>query len=102
MDRTDVIIVLIAVLTIAVTAKPLKNAPFWLVVVLAAVSFPVGRALLSALESATGAGSTWASYVFAISVGLLIAALGSLAVRGFRSFRGTRADRRQHGEEIDV
>lgn len=102
MDRTDIIIVLIAVLAIVVTAKPLKNEPFWLSVILAAVSYPVGSALLSSLESATGASSTWASYVFTVSTGLVFAALGSQAVRGFKSFRGTRADHRHHSQEIDV
>lgn len=102
MDRTDVIVVLVAVVTIAVTAGPLKKSPFWLIVVLAAVSCPVSAKLLSALESATGAGSTWASYVFTVSAGLVFAALGSQAVRGSKSFRRTRADRRQHGQESDA
>lgn len=102
MDRTDVIIILIAVLTIGVTAKPLKNAPFWLIIILAAASYPVSRSLLTALESATGAGSTWASYAFTVSTGLVFAALGSQAVRGIKSFRGTRAGRRQDCPEIDA
>ncbi|CAM5374595.1 hypothetical protein AB0H45_18755 [Streptomyces atroolivaceus] len=102
MDRTDVIIALIALLAIVVTAKPLKRGPFWLIALLAAFSYPVGGKLLAALESATGAGSTWASYVFTVSVGLVFAALGSQAVRVIRSFRGTRADHRQHDQEIDA
>ncbi|MBB5937699.1 hypothetical protein [Streptomyces zagrosensis] len=102
MDRTDVIIVLIAVLAMVVAAKPLKSEPFWLTVVLAAVSYPLGKILLSALESAAGTSSTWASYVFTISVGLVFATLGLRAVQGFTSFRGTRADRRHHDQEIDA
>ncbi|MEK8145181.1 hypothetical protein NKH18_38595 [Streptomyces sp. M10(2022)] len=102
MDRTDVIIALVAVVTIVVTAKPLKRMPFWLLIVLAAVSYPVGRKLLSALESATGPSSSWAAFALSVSTGLVFAALGSLAVRGFRSFRGTRADRRHHCQEIDA
>lgn len=102
MDRTDVIILLIAVLTVAVTARPLKSTSLWLIILLAALSYPVYRQLFPALESATGPGSTWASHVLMVSTGLLCAALGSLAVRGLRSFRGTRADRRHHDAEIDA
>ncbi|MFJ2257300.1 hypothetical protein ACIOKD_02965 [Streptomyces sp. NPDC087844] len=102
MHRTDVIIVLVAVLVIVVMAKPLKNTSFWLVVGVAAVSFPVDRKLLAALESATGDVGTWASSVFTVSTSLVFAVLVSQAVRGFKSFRGTRADRRQHGQEIDA
>ncbi|MEU5697890.1 hypothetical protein [Streptomyces aurantiacus] len=102
MERTDVIIVLIAVVSLVVMAKPLQSTPFWLVLVLAAVSYPLDRKLLSALESATGAGSTWASSVFTITTGLAFAVLGSLVVRGVKSFRGTRAERREHGLKIDA
>jgi energy-coupling factor transporter transmembrane protein EcfT len=98
MDRTDVITLLIAVVTVVVTAKPVQSAPFWLIVVLTGVSYPGGRKLLSA----TGPGSTWASYVFTASTGLAFAVLGSLVVRGFKSLRGTRAERRDHGLETDA
>ena len=102
MDRTDVIIALVAVLAIVVTAKTLKDMPFWLSIVLAAVFYPVGTKLLSSLESATGASSTWASYAFEISTGLIFAALCSLAVRAFKSLRGTHADRLDDCQEIDA
>lgn len=102
MERTDVIIVLVAVVAVCVAAKPLKGVPFWLIIVLAAVSYPVDRELLSALESATGTGSTWASDVFMVSTGLLFAALGSQVVRGFKSLRGARDDRRPHRPDVDA
>ncbi|MFJ8751464.1 hypothetical protein ACIREO_19345 [Streptomyces sp. NPDC102441] len=102
MDRTDVIIVLVTVLAMVVAAKQLKNVPFWLIIVLAAATYPVGRKLLSTLEAATGASSTWASYAFTVSTGLAFTALGSPAVRGFKSFRSARADRGHHCQEIDA
>ncbi|MEU8705605.1 hypothetical protein [Streptomyces sp. NPDC048565] len=103
MERTDVIISLAAVLALVVPGKLLKNAPFWFIVVVAAASYPVDRELLSALESAAGAGSTWAAHVFTVSTGLMFAALGWQAVRWFRSFRAARTGRpAAHCQEIDT
>ncbi|MFJ8921424.1 hypothetical protein B046DRAFT_05580 [Streptomyces sp. LamerLS-316] len=102
MDRTDVIISLVAVLALVVAGKLLKNTSFWLIIVVAAVSYPVDRKLLSVLESAAGAASTWAAHVFMVSTALVFTALVSQAVRGFRSFRGARGGRPDHHREIDA
>lgn len=103
MDRTDVVVALIAVLALAVTAwsKPLKVLSFWHLVIVCAVSYPVGEKLFSALESA-GADGVWAEWTFVISVGLLFAVLAASALRRIRTFQGTRADRHSYHQDFDV
>ncbi|CAL9517442.1 hypothetical protein SUDANB58_03775 [Streptomyces sp. enrichment culture] len=103
MDRIDVVVALTAALTLAVTAwsKPLRVLPFWQLVIVCAVSYPVGAKLFSALESGR-AGAAWAEWTFLISVGLLFAVLVASALRLTRTFRGTRADRHAHHQDFGV
>ncbi|MER5280907.1 hypothetical protein ABT025_34950 [Streptomyces sp. NPDC002809] len=102
MDRTDVVVTLVAVLTIVCMGRPLRNVQFWHIVLLAAVSYPAYNSLLPLLESATGALNPWASNAFLIATGLVFAALGSQAVRGVKSLRDTRADRLRHCHDSDA
>ncbi|MFD3732612.1 hypothetical protein [Streptomyces sp. NPDC058632] len=104
MDRIDVLIVLVAAVALAVIAwsKPLEKLPFWLFLVLCVAFHPVGEELFSAMESALGAGSTWAEWTFMISVNVLFAALVASAFQGVKSFRATRADRHSHHQDIDA
>lgn len=102
MDSADVVTALVALLIIILMAKPLKDVPLWLTVVLAAASYPVHARLLSAWESVVGDTSTWASQAFTVSTALAFAALVGQAVRGFTSLRSERAARRHHCQEIDA
>ncbi|PJE99497.1 hypothetical protein CUT44_02935 [Streptomyces carminius] len=108
MDRTAVITALVAFLSLAVTvwAKPLERLPFWLVVILCAAFYPVGRELFPAVESAGGEDSAWAEWIFMVSASLLFAALAASAFRKFRSVGDTARTGRQpchdHGHDIDA
>lgn len=91
MIETDVAVVAVAVVAVAITAwaKPLNHMPFWLVVVMYCVFYPLGEALLSALESAGGPSSTWAEWIFGISGGLLFITLIRFVWRGLKSAKST-------------
>ncbi|MEZ3177630.1 hypothetical protein KYY02_02550 [Streptomyces pimonensis] len=103
MERIDAAVALIAALALAVTAwsKPLKVLPFWQLIIVCAVSYPVGAKLFSALGSGR-AGAVWAEWTFLISVGLLSTVLTASALRWIRSFQGTRADRHTYHQDFDV
>ncbi|MEI5032176.1 hypothetical protein RB201_02535 [Streptomyces sp. S1A(2023)] len=93
MDRIDVLTVLVTTLALAVIvwSKPLQKQPFWLFVLLCVVFYPVGTALLSALEAAAGAAGPVAEWTFLCSTSVLFASLVASAYRGIKSFRGVRA-----------
>lgn len=103
MDRIDAAVALIAALALAVTAwsTPLKVLSFWHLVIVCAVSYPVGAKLFSVLEPA-GAGAVWAEWAFLISIGLLFAALAASALRRIRTSQGTRADRHSCHQDFGV
>ncbi|MEK8144195.1 hypothetical protein NKH18_27120 [Streptomyces sp. M10(2022)] len=104
MERIDILAVLLAALALAVVAwsKPLQKLPSWLFMLLCVVFYPAGKALLSALESAAGAVGALAEWTFLISVNLLFAVLAASAYRRIKSFRGIRADRYSHHQDIEV
>lgn len=103
MDRIDAAVALIAALALAVTAwsTPLKVLSFWHLVIVCAVSYPVGAKLFSVLEPA-GASAVWAEWAFLISIGLLFAALAASALRRIRTSQGTRADRHSCHQDFGV
>ncbi|MEE1943311.1 hypothetical protein V1L54_28570 [Streptomyces sp. TRM 70361] len=106
MDRTAVVTALVAFLSLAVTvwAKPLERLPFWLVVILCAAFYPVGRELFPAVDSAGDDDGAWAEWIFMVSASLLFAALVASALRKFRSVRDTARTGRQpcHDQDIDA
>lgn len=104
MERIDVLTVLLTALALAVVAwsKPLQKVPSWLFILLCAVFYPGGKALLSALESGAGTAGALAEWAFLISASLLFAALAASAYRGAKSLRGMRADRYSHHQDIEV
>ncbi|XMA35628.1 hypothetical protein O1157_00620 [Streptomyces albogriseolus] len=103
MDRMEVFAASLAVLALAVTAwlKPLKTLAFWPLVLVCALSYPVGAALFKALEPADGA-AAWAEWTFLLSLGLLCCALVASAVKGVRSLRNASAPRSADRQNRDA
>ncbi|MEV7861369.1 hypothetical protein AB0O86_21720 [Streptomyces hirsutus] len=101
MERTDAVVVLVAVLIMAVTAKPLKKVPTWHIGVLAFVVYPVNRVLLSAWESSGIVNSPWSEYSLMCGVTLVFAVLTAPVVRGYKARRNRRADRQYHDQHHD-
>ncbi|MEV7014922.1 hypothetical protein [Streptomyces sp. NPDC093991] len=103
MDRMEVFVALLAVLATALTAwlKPLKTLAFWQLVLVCALSYPVGAALFEALEPAEGA-AAWAEWTFLLSVGLLCCVLVTSALKGLGSLRGASADRTADRQDLDA
>lgn len=102
MESADVVTALVALAIILLAGRLLKDVPFWLILVLAAASYPVDALLLPAWESLVGATSAWASFAFGMGTGLAFAACVVQAFRGFTSVRNARAARLHHGREIDA
>ncbi|MFC5957940.1 hypothetical protein ACFP51_26770 [Streptomyces pratens] len=99
MERTDVIVILVAVLISVIMAMLLKKTPTWHIVVLALVVYPVNMVLLSALESAGIINSPWSKYTFMCTVTLVFAVLTAPVVRRYKSRRDGRAGRRHHAQD---
>ncbi|MFJ6466912.1 hypothetical protein ACIQM0_38900 [Streptomyces sp. NPDC091387] len=102
MESADVVTALVAFAVILLASRLLKDVPFWIIIVLAAASYPVDVLLLPAWESVAGATSTWAAQAFAVGTGLAFAACLVQAFRGFTSLRKARAARLCHGRETDA
>ncbi|MCP3771192.1 hypothetical protein [Streptomyces sp. MAR25Y5] len=101
MERTDVIVLLAAVLIFVVTVKPLRKVPAWHIGVLAFLLYPVDRVSLSALESAGIVNSPWSTYPLMLSMTFAVAVLTAPAVRGYKARRGRRAGRQHHDQHHD-
>ncbi|CAL9641693.1 hypothetical protein [Streptomyces sp. enrichment culture] len=103
MERINVLVALIAVVSLACTAwtKPLRVLSFWPLVVVCMISYPVGARLFSALDEGQSGGA-WAEWTFLISIALLITVLVASALRFLTSSRRDHTDRHAYHHDLDV